>query len=164
MKLPQTYRFELSDREFASAWLREYYRRARFKVLLALSGPALIVLGAVMLRSAEVFSRTMGFVIVLFGVWRVIKPFVLAWAMTSRRRKQKRAGPLEVRFDRQGMHVDDGARTTDLAWDRLTAAGESRDYVWLELANGTRAMIPRRAIDDLDALRELLSKRLEWRG
>ncbi|MCZ7687425.1 MAG: YcxB family protein [Sandaracinaceae bacterium] len=163
MKLPQTYRFELSDREHASAWLREYYRRARFKVLLVSSGPALIVLGAVMLRSPEAFSRTMGALVVLFGVWRIVKPFVLAWATTARRRRQRR-GPLEVRFDRQGMHVDDGSRTTDVPWDRLSAAGEARDYVWLELKSGSRAIIPRRAIDDAEALRELLSTRLEWRG
>lgn len=165
MKLPQVYRFELSDREFASAWLREYYRRPGLRILRILAGPALVALGAFMVQGSESFSRAMGFVAIAFGVWRVVKPLFMAWAMTSRRRRANRAAAtIEVRLDQRGMRVNDGKATTELAWDRLRAAGLTRDYVWLELKSGTRATIPRRAIADLDALRELLSSRLEWQG
>lgn len=160
---PLTYRFSLSDREFASAWLREYYRRPGLRVLRVASGPAVLVLGALLLRGDGGFSRAMAIVTLLFGAWLTLKPLLMAWAMTSRRRRLRQSSAtIEVRFDQRGMRVDDGRSTTELAWDRLRAAGEARDYVWLELKSGARATIPRRAIDDLDALRELLSSRLEW--
>ncbi len=163
MKLPQVYRFQLSDREFASAWLREYYRRPGLRSLRVLGGPALAAAGAIMLRSATAFSRAMAIVAMIFGLWLAVKPLLMAWATTARRRRQRLSDmTIEVRFDRSGMCVDDGRSTTELAWDRLRAAGESADYVWLELKSGARATIPRRAIDDLDALRDLLSSRLEW--
>ena len=160
---PQTYRFQLSDREYASAWLREYYRRPGLRVLRVASGPAIVVFGALMLRGDGAFARAMAVVTMLFGAWLALKPFLMAWALTSRRRRQRRSSAtIEVRFDQRGMRVDDGQSTTELAWDRLRAASEARDYVWLELKSGARATIPRRAIDDLDALRELLSSKLEW--
>src|SRR5690606_10993783 len=116
-----------------------------------------------MLRGDGAFARAMAVVTMLFGAWLALKPFLMAWALTSRRRRQRRSSAtIEVRFDQRGMRVDDGQSTTELAWDRLRAAGEARDYVWLEQKSGARATIPRRAIDDLDALRELLSSELEW--
>lgn len=166
MKLPQTYRFQLSDREFASAFVREYYRRPGARVMRVLSGPALVVLGAIMLmRAGELFTRGVSVVAVLLGAWLVAKPFLMAWSMTSRRRRTNRAAAeIEVRFDREGMRVTDGSAKTELPWSKLAAAGLSDDYVWLELATGTRATIPRRAIGDLDALRELLRARVVWKS
>ena len=166
MKLPQTYRFQLSDREFASAFVREYYRRPGARVMRVLSGPGLVVLGTIMLmRSGELFMRGVSIVAVLLGAWLVAKPFLMAWSMTSRRRRMNRAAAeIEVRFDREGMRVTDGSAKTELPWSKLAAAGLSDDYVWLELATGTRATIPRRAIDDLDALRELLRARVAWKS
>jgi hypothetical protein len=166
VKLPLVYRFKLSDREFASAWVREYYRRPGVRVLRIFSGPGLVAFGvATATRATETFTRVMAIVSVLFGIWLTVKPFLMAWAMTSRRRRTNRANvEMEVRFDRHGMRVSDGERKTDFAWEKLSAAGVGSDYVWLELKTGTRATIPRRAIDDLDALRELLRTHVEWRG
>jgi len=166
VKLPQTYRFQLSDREFASAFVREYYRRPGARVMRVLSGPGLVVLGTIMLmRSGELFMRGVSIVAVLLGAWLVAKPFLMAWSMTSRRRRMNRAATeIEVRFGREGMRVTDGSAKTELPWSKLAAAGLSDDYVWLELATGTRATIPRRAIEDLDALRELLRARVAWKS
>lgn len=164
MKLPQTYRFKLSDREFASAWVREYYRRPGARAWRVLSGPALLVLGAIAVaRAGETFTRGVAIVAVILGAWLLAKPFLMAWSMTSRRRRSNRAAAeIEVRFDRDGMRVSDGGATSERAWDELTAAGLSDDYVWIELSTGARATIPRRAVEDLDGLRELLSARVKW--
>lgn len=166
MKLPQTYRFKLSDREFASAWVREYYRRPGARAWRVLSGPGMFVLGAVAAaRAGEAFTRAIAIVAVLLGIWLIAKPFLMAWAMTSRRRRANRAAvEIEVRFDRDGMRVTDGGAKTALPWEKLSAAGLSDDYVWIELSTGTRATIPRRAIDDLDGLRALLASRLAWKS
>ena len=166
MKLPQVYRFKLSDREFASAWLREYYRRPGVRILRIVGGPGLLALGAITLsRGGDAFTRGMALVTVVFGAWIILKPLLMAWSMTARRRRSDRAAvEMEVRFDRRGMVVTDGDKATELPWEKLASAGASGDYVWLELKTGTRATIPRRAIDDLDALRELLRSRVEWKG
>jgi hypothetical protein len=155
------YRFKLSDREFAGAWLREYYRRPGLRILRGLAGPALIALGAVMRTSPEIFTRFMGLASIGLGVWLILKPFLMAWAFTSQRRKRRRSDvEMEVRLDASGMHVSDGSKATDVPWDKIAAAGIAERYVWLEMTSGARATIPRRAIDDLDALRELLSSKV----
>jgi hypothetical protein len=152
------YRFKLSDREFAAAWLREYYRRPGLRIVRVLAGPGLIGLGAVMRASPETFTRFMGLASIALGVWLVLKPFLMAWAFTSQRRRRNRGNvEMEVRLDASGMHVSDGSQTTAIAWEKIAMAGVADRYVWLELKSGSRATIPRRAIDDLDALRELLS-------
>ncbi len=164
MKLPLAYRFKLSDREFASAWLREYYRRPGLRALRILAGPLVAALGVMMSRSAQPFAHFMAIVTLAFGVWLAVKPLVSAWALTSRRRRANRGDvEIEVRFDRAGMRVADGKSATDIAWERLRAAGLASGYVWIELATGTRATIPLRAVADLDELRELLSSRIEWK-
>lgn len=166
VKLPQTYRFKLSDREFASAWLREYYRRPGVRAWRVLSGPGIFILGALTAaRADELFMRGIGGLAVLLGLWLTAKPFLMVWAMTSRRRRTDRANvEIEVRFDRDGMRVSDGGAQTAFPWTKLSAAGASSDYVWIELASGNRATIPKRAIDDLDALQTLLASRLSWHG
>lgn len=160
------YRFKLSDREFAGAWLREHYRRPGLRVVRILAGPGLAALGASMyLRSGERFTTIMGLVTLAFGVWLVLKPFVTAWALTARRRRTNRADvELEVRLDKKGLRVGDGVKTTELPWDKLAAAGATHRYVWIELKTGTRATIPLRAVPDRDALQELLSSHLAWKG
>lgn len=163
VKLPLTYRFKLSDREFASAWLREYYRRPGLRVLRILAGPALAIAGIMLSRSTEAFTHVMAIVTLAFGVWLAIKPLVTAWALTSRRRRARRAdAELEVRFDRAGMRVADGPKAVDVPWEKIERAGLASDYVWIALTSGGRATIPRRAIADLDELRDLLSSRVEW--
>lgn len=155
------YRFRLSDREFAGAWLREYYRRPGLRVLRVLAGPALVGLGAVMRGSPEPFTRIMGLASIALGVWLLVKPLLMAWAFTSQRRRARRSDvEMEVRLDTAGLHVSDGAKRTDLPWEKIAAAGVTDRYVWLEMKSGARATIPRRAIDDLDALRELLAARV----
>lgn len=165
VKLPQVYRFKLSDREFAAAWLREYYRRPGLRIVRIVAGPLVFAVGTAMVGSTETFTHYMAIVAMAFGVWLAVKPLLMTWAVTSRRRRANRADvELEVRFDAKGMRVNDGARAQDLPWARLRAAGLREHYVWIELATGARATIPRRAIDDVDALRDLLASRIEWKA
>ena len=130
MTLPQTYHFQLSDREFASAWLREYYRRPGMRALRIVAGPLVFGLGVTMSRSSQAFTHFMAIVTMAFGVWLLVKPLLMAWAHTSRRRRLNRGdAEIQVRFDRKGMRVGDGKTETDLPWERLRAAGLARGYV-----------------------------------
>lgn len=159
------YRFKLSDREFASAWLREYYRRPGLRGLRVLAGPALVGLGVVMRGSPESFTRFMGLAGIALGIWLVVKPLLMVWAFTSQRRRRGRSEvELQVRFDAAGMRVSDGAGSQDVPWSQIAGVGVADRYVWLELRSGRRATIPRRAIDDLDALRGLLAEHVPDRG
>ncbi|HJL15484.1 MAG TPA: hypothetical protein RMH99_07515 [Sandaracinaceae bacterium LLY-WYZ-13_1] len=159
------YRFSLSDEEFRRAWLAEYYRRPGWRGLRILGGPAFVALGIVMVRSPELFTRVMGGVAILFGVYYAAKPWLMARALTRRRRASGRADvALELTLGPRGIRIDDGHVRTDLPWDEITAAGEGRGYVWYEIGGGSRATIPLRVVDDPDALRAWLRERTEWKG
>jgi hypothetical protein len=149
----------------AIAWLREYYRRPGVRMLRVVGGPLLLVLGVLMQSGGEPFSRIMGIGALGLGVWWTLKPLFTVSVLTRRRRQQGRAEvEIAVTLGGDGVRVEDGKTKTELPWERVSAAGESDRYVWLELRGGTRMVIPRRAIDDPEALRELLAERSEWKG
>jgi hypothetical protein len=160
-KTPQTFRFKLSDREFAMAWLREYYRRPGWRSIRVLGGPLMVMVGVALRGSSQTFTSVMGIVAIVFGVYYALKPIVFTSVLTSQRRRRNSADvEIEVTFDRDGMRVADGKAKTALPWERITASGVTDEYVWIELSNGNRATIPRRAIPDLEELRALLSARV----
>lgn len=160
-----TYRFTLSDAEFRRAWLAEYYRRPGWRSLRVLGGPALVALGVTMVRSDAVFQRVMGVVAILFGLYYAAKPLLAARMLTAERRRSGRADlELEVTFHGRGVCIDDGKVRTELPWQEITAAGMGKGYVWYEISGGSRATIPLRVVEDLDALVEVLRERTAWQG
>lgn len=160
-KTPQVFRFKLSDREFAMAWLREYFRRPGWRSIRVIGGPLLVAIGVGMRGSSQAFTSVMGIVTIAYGAYYALKPLLYASVLTSQRRRRGRADvEIEVTFDDDGMTVADGKAKNVLPWKRITASGVTGQYVWIELDNGNRATIPRRAIDDLDALRALLDSEL----
>jgi hypothetical protein len=153
------YRFKLSDREFAMSWLREYYRRPGWRIVRVLGGPFMIMVGVAMYGSRQTFPSIMAVVAIGYGLYLLFKPLLFASVLTSQRRRTGRSDvEMEVTLDEDGMRVSDGRAKTDLPWKKIAAAGVTPQYVWIELANGNRATIPLRAIDDLPALRALLAE------
>ncbi len=160
-----TYRFTLSDDEFARAWLREYYRRPGWRVFRVAFGPAVAILGVAMVRGDALFNRAMGIAAILLGAWYALKPFLAARMIRNARHKSGRSDlAIELRLSDRGVRIDDGHKRTDLAWEDVTAAGRGPDYVWYEIGRGARATIPLRAVDDLDALEALLREKTAWAG
>jgi hypothetical protein len=154
------YRFKLSDREFAAAWLRGYYRRPGARVLRVLAGPALVALGGLMRVGQDSFARVMGLASIALGLWLTLKPLLMLWSFLARRRR-RRSGDAELRvsLDASGLRVTDDDKTVAVPWSKIASAGVDEGHVWLELSSGSRATIPRRAIDDLESLRDLLRSR-----
>ncbi len=160
-----TYRFVLSDDEFGSAWLREYYRRPGWRSWRIIGGPVFMALGIAMSSSAELLTRGVGVATAVMGVWYALKPLIARRLLTAQRRKSGHSDvELELRIDRDGIRIDDGRVRKQISWGDVVRAGESRDYVWYELGGGSRATIPRRVIDDLDALRAKLTENTAWEG
>lgn len=165
-KTPQTFRFTLTDAEYRRAWIREYYRRPGARVLRLLAGPLLAMLGVGMIaRAPDLFERGMGVVALLFGLYLVFKPLLLANALVRRRQQSGMADrELEVSLRKEGVRIDDGKVRTNLPWDEVRAAGRGPDYVWYEMKGGSRATIPLRAVEDVEALEALLRDRTEWQS
>lgn len=160
-----SYRFVLSDDEFRRAWLAEYYRRPGWRSLRLLGGPALVALGAIMLRSPAAFQRVMGVVALLFGIYYAVKPWLAARVVTRERRRSGRADlELEVTLHGRGVTIDDGKVQTELPWYEVSSSGMGKDYVWYEVRGGARATIPLRVVDDLEALIERLRTHTDWKG
>jgi len=158
-----TYRFVLSDEEFGSAWLREYYRRPGWKTWRVIGGPCFFALGLAMSTSGELLTKGVGIATALLGVWYGVKPFLARRLLTAQRRKAGHSDlQLELRLNREGIRIDDGNVRKQIPWSDVVRAGESKDYVWYELSGGSRATIPRRVIDDLDALRDELRENASW--
>ncbi|HBQ16145.1 MAG TPA: hypothetical protein DEF51_35105 [Myxococcales bacterium] len=163
-KTPQTYRFALTDGEYRRAWIREYYRRPGARMLRLLAGPLIALLGVGMLaRAPRLFERGMGVVALFFGLYLLFKPLLLANALVRRRQRTGMAErELEVTLRAEGIRIDDGKIRTNLPWDEVRAAGRGPDYVWYEMKGGSRATIPLRAVDDLEALEALLRDKTSW--
>lgn len=160
-----TYRFRLTDEEFRRAWLAEYYRRPGWRSIRILGGPMFVGLGVLMLRGEDTFGRVMGVLAILLGVWYAVKPWLGARVMTKQRRESGRADvELAVTFGARGVKIDDGKVQTELSWEDITGAGLGRGYVWYEIRGGSRATVPLRVVDDLDALRETLREHTRWAG
>jgi len=158
-----TYRFVLSDDEFGTAWLREYYRRPGWKTWRFIGGPCFIALGMSMSTSSELLTKGVGLATALMGVWYALKPFLARRLLTKQRRRSGHSDvELELRLDRAGVRIDDGKVRKQIPWSDVVRAGESKAYVWYELKGGSRATIPRRVIDDFDALRTKLTENTSW--
>lgn len=161
------YEFQLSDREFARAWIAEYYRRPGLARLRVIAGPAIVLLGARMhAHAADASGRAIALAAIAFGIWQIVRPWVIAWALVRRRRKSGVASrSMRVCVDPGfGITVGDGEKEGRFGWDRVIAAGKGAGYVWFELATGSRGTIPSRAIPNEAALVEVLRSRSKWRG
>src|SRR5690349_3825934 len=98
--VPLVYRFRLSDREIARAWLTEYFRRPGWRAWRVIGGPITFAIGVGMFLSPDVFMRSMGVAGMVLGVWYALKPFLSAWFVTNARRKLRREEvELEVTID-----------------------------------------------------------------
>ncbi|MCA9607589.1 MAG: hypothetical protein KC619_18405 [Myxococcales bacterium] len=160
-----TYRFVLSDDEFARAWLREYYRRPGWRTWRIIGGPIFIALGLTMMRNDALLSRGMGILAIVMGLWYALKPLLAARMLRDQRRKSGRSDvELEVRIHANGIRIDDGKVKKELAWEDVTRAGATKDYVWYELRGGNRATIPLRVVDDPPALRAEMRRHTTWEG
>ncbi|MGE0785071.1 MAG: hypothetical protein AB7S26_05230 [Sandaracinaceae bacterium] len=158
-----TLRYTVSDREFAEAWLREYFRRRGLGVIRVALGPCLMVLGASMVRGEDLFSRAMGIAALLLGAWYAFKPFLGAYLMARQRRRDGRGSvEFEVTLSAKGIRIDDGRVRTEIAWDDVPRAGAADRYAWFELSRGARATIPWRAVEDRDALRAIFERHTRW--
>jgi hypothetical protein len=157
------YEFELSDAEFRRAWLAEYFRRSALARLRAVAGPLIALVGAHWVRAGDHGLRVFGGLAILFGLWHIAKPFLVAEAWVRRRRMRGAASAtIRVRIDGEGIRVSDGAKETRYGWNRVRAAGRGRDYVWFEVAGGARATIPLRAVPDEPALVAVLRRHTRW--
>lgn len=160
-----TYRFVLSDDEFARAWLREYYRRPGWKTWRIIGGPCFIALGLAMMRGEELLSRGMGIAAIVLGLWYALKPLLAARMLREQRRKSGRSDvELEVKVHGGGIRIDDGKVKREIPWEQVARAGATRDYVWYELRGGSRATIPLRVVEDPTALRAELRRHTTWEG
>ena len=158
-----SYRFALSDDEYARAWLREYYRRPGWRVWRVVGGPCFILLGLGLTRSEELVSRIVGGAAIVMGLWYALKPLLGARLLRDQRARTGRAHvELEVRLDASGIRIDDGKVKQQIAWPDVVRAGASKEYVWYELRGGSRATIPLRVVDEPGALRELLRVHTRW--
>ncbi len=160
-----TYRFVLSDAEFGHMWLREFYRRPGWRIWRVIGGPCFIALGIAMARGTEVLTTGMGVGSIVFGLWYAVRPWIAMKAIVAQRRKRGRSNiELELWLHRDGIRVDDGKVKKEIPWENIVRAGESRSYVWYELAGGSRATIPLRVVGDRDALQEKLAAHTDWVG
>lgn len=163
VKQTLTYRFVLSDDEVGRAWLREYYRRPGWRLWRVIGGPCFVGLGIVMATSGELLTRGVGIATIAMGIWYAVKPLVGARAVvSSRRRRGLSDREIEVRLHRDGVRIDDGQVRKELAWSDVRRAGEGSEYFWYEVGHGSRATIPKRVVDDPDALRDKLRAHTEF--
>lgn len=158
-----TYRFVLSDREIASAWLREYFRRPGWRAWRVIGGPCFIGIGIVLTQSAELFMRGIGLATIGLGLWYAAKPFIGARLISQDRRRRGLSDlEIEVRLGRDGLRIDDGRVRKEIPWSDVVRAGASSEYIWYELRGGSRATIPLRVVEDREALRTKLAAHCRW--
>lgn len=162
-----TLRFEfcLSDKEYAGAWLAEYYRRPGASVLRGLAGPFFIVFGVSQWNSDQSAGRVLAAVAVGYGFYHILRPFLLLF-MLMRSRRQSRQDRLSqvVTFDESaGVSVERGGKSITYPWANVSA-GKGATYIYFEI-NGRRATIPQRVIAaDREALEAMLIARSTWRA
>ncbi|MCB9595610.1 MAG: hypothetical protein H6719_23010 [Sandaracinaceae bacterium] len=160
-----SYRFTLSDDEFARAWLREYYRRPGWKTWRIIGGPCFIALGLTMMRNEGLLSQGMGIAALVLGLWYALKPLLAARMLREQRAKSGRSHvELEVRLHGEGIRIDDGKVKKEIPWDQVVRAGAAPAYVWYELRGGSRATIPLRVVEDPEALRAKLRAHTAWQA
>ena len=155
------YQVDLTDAELREAWLAE--ERARRGLARRAIGPALIVFGLGTLASqSEPTARGIATFAILLGVFHIARPFLAVARALSERRRRGGSQAITVALDDDGIALTREGKTVRFPWKDVTAAGERATYVWYELRGMHRAPIPRRVIDDLEALRETLRAHTRW--
>jgi len=164
------YEIELTDQELATAWVREHY--ARQGSLRFWMAPALLFFGVVVLAQApNNLPRLAAFLMLAWGAFSLIKPFLMASQVVAQRRKRGGTRAVIVHLDESGLSIAKAEPPDSLTapgkvivfpWKDITAAGVRQDYVWYEIRGAQRAPIPKRVITNLDALQRYLSQHTRW--
>ena len=156
-----TLRFTVGEREFARAWLFEYFRRPGWRVVRVALGPAVIALGVSMLRAGT--SSWLGGAIVVFGLYYALKPLLGVWQAVRQRRALGIAEmEIELVIGRKGVRIDDGKARTQFSWEDIRGAGRGRGYFWYALNGGARATIPDRAVEAPAELEAIFREHTRW--
>jgi hypothetical protein len=159
--------FQQSTGEFARSWLYEYYRQGNFGPIRRVAGPLLVGLGLALqtLARGEVKVSAAGTFFVYYGLYYLVRPFLLlALTLVRRRGRVAAGGELTLELDDRGMRLTDAASTSKLGWDVISGGGARSDYAWVEVKGGSRLAIPRRAFDDFAAFEDHFRDRGKWRA
>lgn len=161
-------RFEFiqTHREFSLAWIGEYYRMGKWGGLRLLGGPAMVYVGWQLrvLRPGHWLAAVGSFAIG-YGIYYAVKP--LLQVLLLLRRRHKLGGhrtTMVVDVDAEGIVIHSGSAHTTLGWDQIARAGWRSSYLWFELAQSTRAIIPLRSIEDREAIEQLFREQGKWVG
>lgn len=155
------YEVDLTDRELATAWVRE--AQARRGVLGRVLGPLAIALGVLGLATrADPTGRLVGVLCLAYGLFHIARPFLAARRVVADRRRRGGATLVVVALDERGITVSRDGKTVTFPWAEVTAAGRRDDYVWYEVRSAHRAPIPLRVISDPSALEAELRRRTKW--
>ena len=161
------YEIELTDQELATAWVREHY--ARQGSLRFWMAPALLLFGVIVLAQApNNMPRLAAFLMLAWGAFSLIKPFLMASQIVAQRRKRGGTRKVIVHLDETGLSIakpepaEASGKVIVFPWKDVTAAGMRQDYVWYEIRGAQRAPIPKRVITNLDALQRYLAQHTRW--
>lgn len=162
------YEIELTDQELSTAWVREHY--ARQGSLRFWMAPALMLFGVIVLAQAPNSTpRLAAFLMLAWGAFSLLKPFLMASQIVRQRRKRGGTRKVIVHLDETGLSIakEEPALTGSgkvlvFPWKDITAAGMRQDYVWYEIRGAQRAPIPKRVITNLDALQRYLAQHTRW--
>jgi hypothetical protein len=107
-------------------------------------------------------ARVIATFAVLLGLFQIARPFLTVARAISERKRRGGSQRVTVALDDAGIALTREGKTVRFPWKDVTAAGERETYVWYELRGQHRAPIPRRVIDDLEALRDKLRASTRW--
>ncbi len=160
--------FRQTSGDFARSWLHEYYRQRGMGPIRRVSGPLLVALGLALqtLARGETKVAAAGTFFVYFGVYHLVRPFLLLGLALLRRRRRGAGGEIALELDERGLRLTDASSSTSskVGWDVISAGGARPDYAWVEIRGGSRLAIPRRAFDDFDAFEDFFRRRGKWRA
>jgi hypothetical protein len=159
------FEFVQTHREFAAAWLAEYYRAPRWGTIRVLGGPALAFFGWRLsaLRQGD-WLGLVGSLILGYGVYYACKPLVRVGLLVRRRHKLGgNRTTIVVEIGDEEVSIVSGRAETRFGWDRIRCAGWRSRYLWLEVG-GARAIVPARAIADRAAVEEIFRAKGKWVG
>ena len=159
----ETFQFEieLSDQELATAWVREHY--ARQGMLRFWMAPALLFFAVVVLvQATDNVPRIAAFLMLAWGAFTLARPFLMASQIVAQRRKRGGTRKVLVSLDASGLTITKDDKDVLFPWKDITAAGMRQDYVWYEIRGAQRAPIPKRLVEDVEALQRFFAKRTLW--
>ena len=142
-------RFALRRDELARSWLVEHYRRQGSPPMRTMLAVLVVVIGAALVHRG---TTQVGWLTIAWGVILLSRPIVLATFLYFSRRPPAN---VEVTVDERGVNVagEKGARL--LPWSEITAWGLGSDYLWYEVRQSARAILPFRVIEDRAGLEAL---------